>query len=303
MSVLRYENVKWSVPFLFNEHIFLLNLCKVFSDAETKCPIESVYGHIRNKWNGGDCSVSRNFNVGQVFQDLKYLNLESSIDFSNYHLEESHLKDNYSNQLLDYGYSHGASFIVSSDLLYGYIKKRYPNAKCIASEVKSIYELKDGCEVDYYKHLSDKYDKIILPTKYVKEKFLSDVESYENVEKFEVTVNDTCLNGCPKLIEHIETIENFELGKAKYTDYYEFCPKKDIELIDGITRTLVLSKDELDRLVNEIGITHLRIKGFTFPMESYPEILSNYMFNTFGEFQFMANEIDDCVLRAKEQRG
>jgi hypothetical protein len=197
--------------------------------------------------------------------------------------------------ILDYGVEAGAEFIVSSDLLYDFIKNRHPEAKLIASEVKSLYEMEKGNEIDFYKRIYDKYERITLSPQYVKDGFLRDFEKYEDVSKFEVIVNDNCLIACDRFKEHNEAVENYEREGAVYVDYYKHCPKNMMSIKEGVLDTLILSEYEINNLVENFSIKHLRLKGFGFQPIIWPEILSSYIFNTIGEFQNVALEIDAAM--------
>lgn len=292
MSLLRYENVNWSIPFLFNNLDFFDTILDFLATTDTQNPIKNLYGHIRCKWNGNQASVQKIKNVGGILQKVSFYKINPVINFSNYHLEENDLKDKYCNDLLDYGVSIKAMFIISSDLLYDYIKNKYPNARLISSDIKSLYELERGKEIEYYKNLYDKYEMITLSPNYVKDGFLKDIEQYSDLSKFEIIVNNTCIKNCSKMKEHNESIENFEMGKSEYIDFMQQCPKIHMNIKDGISNTLVLSRQELDNLVNNAGIKNLRINEIMGPSLSISSIVASYIFQTIGNYQHVGFRLD-----------
>lgn len=294
MSILRYENVEWSVPFLFGNRRFYEYLRVFFSEIDLDCPVKSVYGHIKNKWNGWEFGVERFQNVGEELESATRLGMTPTINFSNYHIEESDLKDSYCNQMLDYGVSIKAKFIISSDLLYDYIKGKYPQARLVSSDIKALYELEKGKEVEFYKNLYDKYEMITLSPHYVKEGFLTDVEKYGDISKFEVVVNNTCLVNCDKFKEHNESVEKFETGKEGYVNYYQLCPRNSMDIKEGISKTLVLSREELDNIVG-VGISKLKLNGFSFQPMLFPELISSYIFNPYSDYQHCGFKLDEAI--------
>lgn len=288
MSILRYEGVNWSVPFLFANQAFYSNLVRHFGEIDIDLPVRDVYGFVRNKWNGYEVGSERLRNIGFYIKDIVAGNATPVINFSNYHLEEQDLKDRYCNDLLDYAVGLKAKFIISSDLLYDYIKSKYPNARLISSNIKALYEIEKGKESEFYNSLYDKYEMITLSPFYVKDGFLNDLDKYSDVSKFEVIVNDTCLKSCSKFKEHNEGVENFEMGKCEYIDYYKICPKNEMDIKDGITQTLVLSRKELDNLVYNAGIKNLRLNGYSLQPILFNELISSYIFNPIGNFQHVS---------------
>lgn len=294
MSIIRYKNVDWSVPFLFNNQKFLVNVISYLAQADIESPIRRAYGYMTNTWNGQEHGMQRFRDVGNALKEMAHLNVTSEICFTNYHLEEEHLKDRFCNELLDYGVAMQAEFLVSSDLLYNHIKSRYPNAKVSCSEVKALYEMEAGKEKEFYTRIYDKYEKITLSPHYVKRGFLQD--SYEDVSKFEVIANHTCLESCQFFKEHNESVENFELKRGEEINYYLQCPKRETTIMDGVSKTLVLSKSELDSVVFDKGITKLRMYGFNFQPILFPEMFSTYVFETMGNYQHLGFFVDRSVI-------
>lgn len=294
MSILRYENVNWSVPFLFNNQYFFVNLAVKFHELEIKSPVKYVYGYMQNKWNGNEPGMERIIDIEAYLKQIGELGSIPVINFSNYHVREEDLDDIFCNKLLQYGIDSGAEYIVSSDLLYDYIKSKCPDAKFVCSEIKSLYELEKGYEVEFYNKIYDKYERITLSQQYVKDGFINDISKYNDISKFEVIVNDNCLVSCSSFKEHNESVEDFEMGKCEYFDYHRLCPKNQMSLKDGISKTLILSRQELDNLYNA-GIKTFRLKGFCYNPVIYPEIISSYIFNPIGVFQHVGFMIDDCL--------
>lgn len=294
MSILRYENVNWSLPFLFNNQYFFVNLANAFKNLEIESPIKSVYGYIKNFWNGNEPGMERLVDIELCLHQIKEIGAVSIINMSNYHIEEADLEDRFCNMLLKYGMENGSQFCVSSDLLYNYIKDKYPEAKFVCSEIKSLYELEKGHEVEFYTNLYEKYEKIILSPHYVKNGFINDISKYNDLSKFEVIVNNNCLISCGKFKEHNESVEKFEMEKENYVDFKNFCPKFQMNLSEGVSNTLILNRDELDNIVN-LGIKNLRLNGFCYQPALYPEMISSYVFNPIGNFQHVSFIIDKCI--------
>lgn len=294
MNILRYENIEWSVPFLFNNQYFFENLSNVFRKLEIPSPIKYVYGYIQNIWNGNEPGMEPVIDIALTLKKISDLGAVPVINFSNYHISKEDLSDRFCNILLEYGINQNAQFIVSSDILYDYIKNKYPDAKLVCSEIKSLYELEKGNEFDFYTNIYDKYERITLSPHYVKQSFINDIQRYTDLSKFEVIANNNCLISCDKFKEHNETVENFEMHKESYTDYNKLCPKYKMNVIDGVSKTLILSHEELNNIIN-IGIKNIRLNGYCFQPILYPEIISSYIFNPIGGYQHISIMIDKCI--------
>lgn len=248
----KYKNVFWSVPFLFENHDIFFGLMKLYQDAKEKHPFTYAYGGLLNAWNGEEIApmyLQNEINIPRfVFED----GVIPVVAFAAKNIDEEKLKDEFANEFLDV-YSPYSEFLITSDILYNHIKSRYPNAKCIASAMKSYYELERGKEVEYYKKLLDKYERVVLLPEYVKNGFVNDFNKYEDTSRFEVIVNNPCIANCSKRKEHYETVE---MGIE-----YKECPMKDMTFNDLYKNSLSLTHEEISKLVNECGIKHLKLRA------------------------------------------
>lgn len=283
-TLLRYDNVDWDLPFLLGNHIKIAeSFIEKVKEIEDKNPVKYLHGLISCKWNGEEFPVENYYN----FEFSSYVRKRQVIPvfpFSNYNITDRDLRDGKSNLLLDKLYENMGEVEVSSDTLYNYVKRRFPFMKIIASPVKSYFELEENNEVDFYNKLLDKYDRVILSPHYVKEKFLRDYDKFSDISRIEIIVNERCLLNCPELKNCINTIP--EIGE------YTSCPKNNMALKDIYNNSVALSNDEVDKLVNEIGIKTLRIKGRNLGFEDTRFTITNYMLNKFGTSSFFMYSVN-----------
>ena len=275
--LLKYENVKWNLPFMTGKHIvFADNFIRKIHQAEDSYPVQYLHGSILCKWSGGDIIPTLNYNF-EVPTSLKESFAKAVNVFSSYHITDEDLRDKDSNRILESYTEIKSEVEVSSDKLYDYIKSRFPYIITTASVVKSIYELEEGNEVEFYKRLLDKYDRVVLSPKYVKEKFMQDYDKFEDLSRFEIIVNDRCINNCPRIKDCIESVENDILFKN--------CPKNNMSLKDLYNSSLALNEEEMDNLVN-IGINIFRLEGQDLASEDAKSVVTNYMLKRFGVATF-----------------
>lgn len=278
LELLKYNDVNWDLPYLLSDsNNISLKFCYRSQIVTNKIPFKYLHGAFHCKWNGEELELPEYYPV--EFPNIIKRNLVQPIGtFSSYSLKEEDLRDKTSNAILEAFIDAQGEIEISSDILYNYIKKCYPNTKLIASYVKSVYEMEEGKEVEFYNKLLDKFDKVILSPQYVKEKFFKEYEKFSDISRLEIIVNERCIKNCPCIKECFNAVENESL--------YIECPKNNKSIRDLYDNSLALTTNEVDFLVNEIGIKFLRIKGRASKKEDMRFNILNYMLTKYGVSTF-----------------
>lgn len=297
MPQIRYKNIDWNIPYLFINPEIIDIFDQVFKSYEVPNPIKRMYGHIPNPWSLGFSDV--NFNKEQIEQYFDYIknnNICPIINFSCYDIPNSSLKNETCNLLLDITESLNGEVIISSDKLLKYIRKTHPNIKCIASDVKSVFELKRGKEIKYYTELSKKFDRVMLSPSYVKTTFTNDAEKYNDISKFDVIINNNCIIDCPNEKNHQKALVEFT--KSNYKKIKDInCPKDALSFNKIIKTSTLLETEEVDNLVNNIGIKHLTFKEeqCNIPLRFF-SCLIQYIFISNGNTQLICRDVGNTLL-------
>lgn len=274
MSILKYENVEWALPFLFGQDIKLFKIMAIFEKLDVKSFKVNSFGAIKCKWSGGRRSVIQTQDRGfieRLFRHLRKIGITPSLTFTNYHIPDEDLNDELCNFILDIGNELGCNFIISSDRLFNYVKKRYPEMYCTASVIKPIFEFQDPkkkssysskAESDFYNMLLDKYNKVVVRPEFARRYLIEDTHGIKDISRIEVLLNQRCSPDCPKALEHYIFTEAYELDKLDsvkdFSCYNESL--KHIQLINPESN-LYFTTEEVDNLVNNIGIRHLKLQG------------------------------------------
>lgn len=306
MSILRYENVEWSLPYLFGYDIELIKIVKILEDFEDSIKI-NAFGAPKSKWSGGRCSAVSTDDKDYIMRLFSYLisiGVTPSLTFSNYHIVKDDLNDPFCNYILDIANDLGCNLIVSSNLLFDYIKNKYPSAICTASVIKPIFEFQNPQkmqnynveeEISFYNTLLKKYDKVVIRPEFAKYHLPKVYTDFDDLSKIEVLVNQSCVPSCPLATNHYIHTEQIERETKELTEedtYFECYNKiRKRTLLEEINDSLYFETDEVDRLVN-IGIKHLKLQGRAGTQNYIMPLLSfyNYVLKPAGKtlrFQYL----------------
>jgi hypothetical protein len=169
-------------------------------------PVDFVHGAPAVIWNAGRVSANAldaaRFRV--VLENLYARNVGVFLTFTNHLLDQGDLGDGACNFLLDVVAKRPdlSGVIVSSDLLAGYIARRHPALRQVASITKVSVEGKRG-DVGYYEDLGKRFWRYIVHPDDV-----HDPRVLERLDrgKAEIIVNEHCRRECPMRPEHYERI-------------------------------------------------------------------------------------------------
>lgn len=265
----RYKNIKWTIPVILNNEIFIDSINNIITKFyQEENPIEALcyFGICTNIFED---FTSKNFSKNSLTNyNLQYIYQDLLIDnriFNNKNFED----------FLSFASKYQFSFITSNDFLLKFIINKYDKIKVIASEQKSRMDKITDNEIDYYEMLCKKYDKVILSPKYVKEDFFKQYKNFSDTSKFEIYVN--------------------------YDDSKDI--KKDIR------NSFALTNDEIKRLIEEVGIKHFRLYGYNknlsciiedfFRYIFYPEPETIYLFSKIINDYWFNKEYNSNILKGE----
>jgi hypothetical protein len=303
------KDIIWSLPCLFQYEplfgFFQLSLM----NAKLDMIKANVYGSPATIWSSGRMPLINvrlgKENLAKLFNYIQNWNGTPTFTFSRTDITKDDLKDEYANYLLDFGIEHNARFIVSSDILRDYIRKKSSQTQIVASVLKSIYRFQGAekieeptveAETEYYNKLLKEYDIVVVRPEYSKTVLTKNPELLDDISRIEVLINQTCVSNCPlaplhsTIIsamhreEHIEEEENFRCLRTKY-DFPTLYKNNSAHTYEDVAK-LVKS-----------GVKYLKLQGRGEPIPYYEnavQLLVN-MFNLEGPNAFLLN-VNNLVL-------
>lgn len=230
--------------------------------ASPDIKIHNLYDSFNNViWNGGRVKIGVPSSILQMqkrFSICKDLNIGIRFTFSNSLLAEEHLKDYYSNLVLDLAVQSGVdvSVILVSDLLKSYIHTKYPQIDLISS-VTDITKTPDRI-----KTLTGDFSYIVIPPELNHSpEVLQDVD----LSKIEILVNEGCVKQCPLRAEHYRKISEDQLSYIQYEDNAASRFLKDnkcplLKVPENIEQPLRITFPEILEW-NKKGVSHFKIRG------------------------------------------
>ena len=266
-----WQDAEWDVSGAFANDRELLLFHDFFMQVFGVKPLRLVHGAPLCLWNSGRvmpkllCSAEQMRDAGKA-----YLQRGISVDltFSNQLLAPEHLADATGNALLGFfsrnNPTGGNGVILSSDALYGHVKKNFPTLKTVSSIVKVTCERGRG-NADYYRRLAEKFDKVMIHP--------DDAWNFEMLEKledksrYEILVNEYCVRGCKIRHMHYKSLSESSLNFFGHTDkkFDELwknngCSDFGVLLTDKERFAAALSQTEIKRLY-ELGFRKFKIQG------------------------------------------
>jgi collagenase-like PrtC family protease len=282
-----YKNVKWKAPFLFAHDDLFLELALILEKLGVKIPIDSVYGGIPCRWdtNRVPCKVSNDEQVKNSLQLYNSRNIACCFTFNNFDVTEDMLSDEIPNAILKLASESEVDnyAIISSDILYSYIKEKYPKIKLISSVIRPYNEFVVTSDTpQYYNNLCNKYDRVVIRAELNFDyKFLKKLK-YKN--KIELLVNNWCVFNCSLRHFHYRRLSEKSMDKDNLT----FCnnKKKDIDYINNNT---LLSRNDIIKL-EKLGFEYFKLDGrYWTDIELFNDVISRYIFEPTGIIQPLKN--------------
>lgn len=194
------------------------NIPEIFHD---NIHIESIFDAFPNMiWNGGTVVQGVQPSLKEIEKVIQFYydnEIEIALTMTNPRIEKTDIYDRYCNRILSLCQNEYNSILVSSPILEDYIREKYPAFKIKRSIIAS------DKNIDYLS-IIDKYDKIVLPRRQLKDFDFLETIPEEIRGRFEFLCDDPCPINCPYLYKHyqgfakitlFEDIESTDIVKCK----------------------------------------------------------------------------------------
>lgn len=285
MSIYNFETMpNWRIPALFNNDRVTLKLLYICKKLGLEKPFSSVYGSTKTVFSGGRNSIiERKLTEKEIeayFKAYDDYGVQCYLTFSKWNISEKDLGDEYANIYLKLLNKYKGGVIISSDLLYDYIKTYYPNIIIVASVIKPTFECNDQGSVEYYHNLIKKYDRIVPKPEFIlEEKNIIQLKQF--ADKVELLVNQSCLADCPYAKSHYIYYENSSLTNP---NRFILPCLKEKEKLASINHTINLPMKYLKKLQTN-GFNNFKLQGRNTYIDEYVDMLGIYIFDPTGTFQ------------------
>ncbi|MBR4344882.1 MAG: hypothetical protein IKP88_19620 [Lachnospiraceae bacterium] len=289
------ETIYWHIPgicyFGMINHVLLDTMKKFPSRFYENYKIASCYGTIPGAiWNGGR-NIIKGFTykdeVEQVISSYNQRKIPVRFTWTNVLLEEKHIYDTYCNMIMKVGDNGMNQVLANRPVLEEYIRKEYPRYKIISSTTKRILnldELLKEFEKDYFLVVLD-YD--LNHNQKVIERLIP------VANKVEILVNETCIPGCPKRVEHYREISKYQLEYDTRIKFPCCNPDPDKNTFAAMQRRpQFMSHEDIERYA-EMGYRNFKIVGrggpkmmlidsyvYYFVKEDSRDFIKNYIVST-----------------------
>ena len=252
------------------------------------CEIGSIYGAPQEcLWGGGRVGFG-DASPRDAAALMDEYAISARLTFSNSLLEEKHLSDKKCNKLLDLFDRDGAvknGIIVHSDLLFNYIRDKYPNYYFVSSTTKVLTDfnqLVDELNRPEFKfvvpdfRLNKDFDKLDL---------LTDVQK----EKVEFLCNECCWYDCYDRKRCYENVSRKNLDED-CPDHICVAPEsmRCYRFSDAMENPGFIGIDDILNVYGPKGFSHFKIEGRSLGSAIILEFLLYYM--TKPEYQLRVRE-------------
>lgn len=283
------------MPFLFTANSFMIPLLyNLFKNEQ----INYVYGAPKCAWSGGRVSNITSQNVRfleQIIYKIKSYNVTPSFTFTNTSITKELLNDSFCNALLKIISKSSSEIILVSDLLYEYIKDKYPNIKLCASVLKSTYQnIKNLDETEHINKLIDRFDRVVIRPEYAINND-GNFNKIKDISKIELIVNQACAMNCYCANKDYKLIELYDRKEISIDDFSKelknLCPrdKGEIKEINSLPDSLT------NKCINA-GITKLKLNGRHLTFDNLLIALNNYFFSDDVDKEKLNEEINNYII-------
>ncbi len=278
------ENLEWTLPCQFQYEPVFGAIQNAIIELGYEPLRANIFGAPATIWSGGrKPTIYRelsNKELEKRFEYITSLNGIPTFTFSCTVVEKEHLYDKYANRILDVAFDFGARFIIFSDMLRDYIKKRNPNAHTVSSVVKAICHFQGPdriedpipeLETNYYNKLLKEYDTVVVRPEYSKSVLVKNPYILDDLSRIEVMINQLCVSSCVNAPLHSKTLEKMRV-KPKRMDEF-ICPKHKMPLhLQYRTNSSHTTQDTMALL--KAGIRNLKLQGRGEPVANFTTILA-----------------------------
>lgn len=283
-----WRNIRWNLggAFLYDKcnQLHLSTYSELF---QLNVPPVTISGVVPCLWSLDWFEFSKIMPPALIRQCIKQYEDRKAplfLNFDNPGIRQEDLNDSLGNALMSFiteGNSAKSNGVyVASDLLARHIRQNFKGLPVRAGVNRSVMENKR--DADFYNKLAGMYDLVAIhPADFFNEEIISGLK---DKNKFEITVNDTCLDTCPCRKEHMEV-----LGKIRREPWnvlllrerHACLDKAKCELIKrpAGSRPLSLTYQEFDRLYTD-GFRYFRLQAESLRNElTYTHYLIRWLYN------------------------
>lgn len=194
-----YMNNTYFYPCMFRFDEYPMALNDVLGNNN---PLKYIYGTIRCAWANNYDSFLK-FEEKAFIENVldKYVecNYTPVFNFSKVNLTKNDLKDEFSNYLLNLCVEKKAEIIVASQILYDYVKSKYPDLPIIASVNQPVVKFQNNLnskdeEFMFYDNLLKNYDKVIIRPEFTS--YIEQGLDFKDKDRIILIPNSACVRNC-----------------------------------------------------------------------------------------------------------
>lgn len=255
--------IKYYCPdFYFGASVYskIIEWKKKYPEYFKEFEISAIFGSFPNMiWNGGSTIVTQKAFPALVdwTKDLyAELNIPLQITCTNSSLQSYHLSDEYCNMILEKLESPTNHVLVSTDLMYDYISKYYPQYKIDRSIVNT------GEDYDWNEGLK-KYNNIVLPRRHCYDmNWLENTFKPEVRERVEILCNDPCPINCPYINTHYKKFERLTLQGGPDIENACGCENTYLnQLLIQEDYRYIIKYSDIKEKYEPLGFTSMKLAG------------------------------------------
>ena len=218
--------------------------------------ISAIYGCFNAcTWNGGTVyfgEVLNKSSMQNIISFYKSFNIPIRLTFTNNLITEDDLKDRYANAILDIvAGSPNGEVLVSSEVLYNYIRNKYPLMKLIRS-ITASREFPTNEDFD-------KYFMVVVPKFFNRDFDALKTIRYHDFNKVKLLCNETCAYDCPRAYTHYL---NYNRSQLFIEDENIECSQHRSLFPDNFSRVLpyTIQPEDINKYL-DLGINNFKISG------------------------------------------
>lgn len=266
-----WPEASWDISGAFVNDRELLLFHDFFMQIAGVKLIPLVHGSPLILWNSGRvlpkaaCTAEQIRDAGLAYA---HRNIAVDLTFSNHLLSDDDLQNPTGNAILKFFENQNPTknnaVICASDKLWEHVGKNYPSLKRVSSIIKVTVENGRG-NLDYYRHLADKYDKVMIhPDDTMNFDLL---EKLEQKDKYELIVNEYCIRDCKIRAWHYDYLSKLANNFLGYVDEAFDERWKNNGCSDLITlvtdpkhSTVAMTQEEIKRAY-DLGFRRFKVQG------------------------------------------
>jgi len=252
------------------------------------CEIGSIYGAPADcLWGGGRVGFGED-RPAEVAALLREYGISARLTFSNALLQKEHLSDPKCNALcacFETGSSVQNGVILTSDLLLGYLQKRYPGFYFVSSTTKVLTDFED-----LQAELNREAFRFVVPDFRLNKAF-DRLDALPNAQKrkLEFLCNECCWFSCPDRKACYENVSRKNLGQ-NVPEHVCVSPNaaRGYRFSDAMKNPAFIGREDIRNIYRPKGFSQFKIEGRSLGSAIVLEFLLYYL--TKPEYQLQVRE-------------